>query len=148
MSNPLSKRGDRRQNWEDQENLWRGTAFVMCLLWLVAVVRSAGDDETPLDVMLLSLAVVFAAIVLSRYYWGVAGLFFVMGMRTRDGPWKGVIGALLLMMIPLFYVTKSTYPSDTFPWFVVANAAWILWFVFVLVGRAVRRPLTVTPPST
>ena len=147
MSNPLSKRGDRRQNWEDQENLWRGTAFVMCLLWLVAMVRSAGDDETPLDVMLLSLAIVFAAIVLSRYYWGVAGLFFVMGMRTRDGPWKGVIGALLLMMIPLFYVTKSTYPTDTFPWFVVANAAWILWFVFVLVGRAVRSPLTVTPPS-
>ncbi|MCO4769584.1 MAG: hypothetical protein KDA24_06090 [Deltaproteobacteria bacterium] len=139
MSNPLSKRGDRRQNWEDQQNLWRAGALLMSLLWLGAMLKSAGDDEEPLDAMLLSMAVVFAVIVLSRYYWGVAGLFFVMGARGRDGPWKGVVGALLLLMIPVFYLTKSTYPSDTFPWFVVANGLWIGWFVFVLVGRMVRR---------
>jgi hypothetical protein len=138
MSNPLSRRGDRRANWEEQKNLWRGTALVMCLLWLAAMVRSTGDDEDPLDAMLLSMAVVFAVIVLSRYYWGAAGLFFALGMRERDGPWRGVVAALLLAAIPVFYLTKAAYPTDTFPWFVVANAVWIGWFVFVLVGRLVR----------
>ena len=102
------------------------------------MIKSTGDDEEPLDAMLLSMAVVFAVIVFSRYYWGVAGLFFVLGMRGRDGPWKGIVLALMMSMIPVFYITKSTYPTDTFPWFVVANALWIGWFVFVLVGRLVR----------
>lgn len=142
MSNPLSERGNRRNNWEEQENLWRGTALLMCVLWLGAMLKSAGDDADPLDAMLLSMAVVFAGVVLSRYYWGIAGLFFVLGMRNRDGPWKGILGALLLMMVPVFYWTKHQIPNDTFPWFVVANALWIGWFVFVLVGRLVRKPPT------
>jgi len=147
MSNPLSRRGDRRANWAEQKNLWRGTALVMCLLWLGSMLKSAGDDEDPLDAMLLSMAVVFAVIVLSRYYWGVAGLFFLLGLRERDGPWKGIVCALLLCGIPVFYLTKSAYPSDTFPWFVVANAVWIAWFVFVLVGRMVRRPPQAAAPA-
>jgi len=140
MSNPLSKRGDRRDNWKQQEGLWQGTAIAICLLWLGAMIKSTGDDEEPLDAMLLSMAVVFAVIVLSRYYWGVAGLFFVLGRRGRDGPWKGIVLALMMSMIPVFYITKGMYPKDTFPWFVVANALWIGWFVFVLVGRLARRP--------
>ena len=87
--------------------------------------------------MLLSMAVVFAVIVLSRYYWGVGALFFVLGVRGRDGPYRAVTTALLFAQIALVYQMKNVVPDDTFPWFVVANLCWIGWFVFVLVGRMV-----------
>lgn len=122
----------RRNAWEKQETLWAVSAGVMCLLWLGAMLRI--NDSDPLDAMLLSMAVVFAVIVLSRYYWGAAALFFVLGARGRDGPYRAVVTALLFVQIAVFYEMKN-HGNDTFPWFVVANLCWILWFVFVLVGR-------------
>lgn len=138
MTNPLHRRGDRRQNWEEQETLWRVSAGVMCLLWVAAMLRTRRSD--PLDAMLLTMAVVFAVVVLSRYYWGVGGLFFLLGHRDRDGPWKALLSALLLLMIAVFYQVKHAIPDDTFPRYVVANAMWIGWFVLALTGRLLRRP--------
>jgi len=125
----------RRDAWENQETMWKVTAGLMCLLWLGAMLRVSESD--PLDAMLLSMAVVFAVIVLSRYYWGVGALFFVLGARGRDGPYRAVITALLFAQIAIVYQMKNVVPDDTFPWFVVANLCWIAWFVFLLVGRIV-----------
>ncbi len=128
----------RRDAWKKQETLWTVCAGLMCLLWLGATLRI--NDNDPMDAMLLSMAVVFAVIVLSRYYWGAAALFFVLGARGRDGPWRAVVTALLFVQIAVFYGMKNL-GSDTFPWFVIADLSWILWFVFVLVGRmAAPRP--------
>lgn len=125
----------RRDAWENQETMWKVTAGLMCLLWLGAMLKVSESD--PLDAMLLSMAVVFAVIVLSRYYWGVGALFFVLGARGRDGPYRAVTTALLFAQIALVYQMKNVVPDDTFPWFVVANLCWIAWFVFLLVGRIV-----------
>jgi hypothetical protein len=132
----------RRNAWKKQETLWAVSAGVMCLLWLGAMLKI--NDNDPLDAMLLSMAVVFAVIVLSRYYWGAGALFFVLGARGRDGPYRGIVAALLFVQIAIFYVMKGLGDA-TFPWFVVANLTWILWFVFVLGGR-LAAPRAVVPP--
>ena len=134
----------RRDAWEKQETLWKASAAAMCLLWLVAMLRVTQSD--PLDAMLLSMAVVFAVIVLSRYYWGAGALFFVLGARGRDGPFRGVVTALLFVQIAIFYAMKNVVPDDTFPWFVVANLCWGLWFVFLLVAR-IAAPTVPTPEA-
>ena len=135
----------RRDAWEKQETLWKVSAGVMVLFWLIAMLR-IGDSD-PLDAMILSMAVVFAVIVLSRYYWGVGALFFVLGARGRDGPWRAVVTALLFVQIAIVYAMKDVVPGNTFPWFVVANLCWILWFVFVLAGR-MAAPRDAAPEPT
>ena len=125
----------RRRTWPKQKGAWAVTALALGLLFTVAVARGVED---PLEAMLLSLAVVFGAIVLSRYYWSVACLFLLLGGRQRDGPREGMIAAAMFGLIALFYVYVSV-EKRSFGHYVLANAAWLVFWVGLLASR-LRKP--------
>ena len=125
----------RRRTWPKQKGAWLVTAIALGLLWTVAVARGVED---PLEAMVLSLAVVFAGIVLSRYYWTVACLLFLVGGRQRDGPREGLLAGALFGLIALFYVYASV-ERRTFGHYVMANAAWLVFWVVLLATR-LRKP--------
>jgi hypothetical protein len=127
----------RHRTWPKQKGAWMVTALALGLLFVVAVARGVED---PLEAMVLSLAVVFAGIVLSRYYWTVACLLFLLGGRERDGPREGLLAGGLFALIALFYAYASV-ESRSFGQYVLANAAWLVFWAVLLASR-LRRPAT------
>ena len=135
----------RRRTWPNQKNAWAAAATALILLWGAAAWRGAREERDPLDSLVFAMAVSFAAIVVSRYYWGAAALFFLLGGRERDGPREGLIGASLLALVAGFYVLQGTTESS-YGQYAMANLLILGWFVAVLAGRLVRP--TAALPST
>lgn len=121
----------RRRTWPKQKTAWMVTAAALGLLWLAAVGRGVDD---PLEAMILSLAVVFFAIVLSRYYWSVACLLFLLGGRERDGPREGLIAGGLFLTVAIYYAYASV-EGNPFGRYVVANVVLTLFWTGLLVSR-------------
>ncbi len=124
---------ERRATWPDQKRYWLAAAAVLLALWAVAALR-AGDERDPLDAMVFALPVLFAVLVLSRYYWTVACLFFLLGGRERDGPREAWLGGGMLLWCAVQYAWQLREPDD-FGWYVVAN--WLL-LGFFAVALAIR----------
>ncbi|MCP4871227.1 MAG: hypothetical protein GY898_21160 [Proteobacteria bacterium] len=129
----------RREVWPGQKAAWAGSAGLLLLLWGAAAWRGGRDERDPLDSMVYALPVLFAGIVLSRYYWTIACLFFLLGGRERDGPREAWLGAGLLAWCAAQYVFQEE-TGDDFGWYVVANLLLAGFFVALLLTRAIRRP--------
>ena len=88
---------------------------------------------------MFAIPVLFAGIVLSRYYWTLACLFLLLGGRERDGPREAGVAAGLFGFLAAQYVVQEETPDD-FGWYVIANLALCGLLVALLIGRAIRRP--------
>ncbi len=132
------KKAGRRQAWRSQEVSWMLGAALLAALWLVAAWRGTRGERDPLDSLVFALALVFAGIVLSRYYWSVACLFFLLGGRERDGPREAWIGGTLLAVVAVFYAFLKD-PEIEFAGYLQANLVLTAWFVAALVARATWR---------
>ena len=128
----------RRQTWPRQRGWWIAGAALLAGLWLLAAWRGPRGERDPLDSLVFSLALVFAGIVLSRYYWSVACLFFLLGGRERDGPREAWIGGSLLAVCAAWYAGISGEESS-FARYLMVNLVLLGWFVAALVARATWR---------
>jgi hypothetical protein len=128
----------RRRTWPKQQGWWLAAALGLSALWLVAAWRGATGERDPLDSLVFALALVFAGVVLSRYYWTVACLFFLVGGRERDGPREAWLGAGLLGLVALYYAWLNGFTS-AYGRYVVANAALGLLLVLALIARSIWR---------
>jgi len=125
----------RRSNWPGQKKYWVASAAALFLLWGIGTVRRAGEERDPLASLVFSLIMVFALIVLSRYYWSVACLFFLVGGRDRDGPWEGLVAAGLLLVVAGFYLLSPGIDSS-FGEYHRGNLLLLCWAVPLLAWRA------------
>ena len=125
----------RRSTWPSQKKYWVGAAGLLLLLWALGTVRRAHQDRDPLASLVFSLIAVFTLIVMSRYYWSAACLFFLVGGRDRDGPWEGAVGAGLLAVVAGFYFFSPGIDSS-FGDYHRANLLLLLWVLPLLVWRA------------
>jgi hypothetical protein len=128
----------RRRTWPRQKGRWVAGAALLFGLWLLAAWRGTRGERDPLDSIVFGLALVFAGIVLSRYYWGVACLFFLLGGRERDGPREAWIGAGLLGLVAVYYAGIEGMDSR-FGAYVLVNLTLLVWFVAALIARTVWR---------
>jgi hypothetical protein len=129
----------RRTTWPHQRTAWAASAVALLLLWGAAAWRGARDERDPLDSMVCALPVVFAGIVLSRYYWTVACLFLLLGGRERDGPREAWTAGGLFAVGAAQYAFQLRV-SDDFGGYVFANLLFAAFFVALLTARATRRP--------
>lgn len=129
------RKSGRRTTWSNQKNYWVGAAALMLLLWTIGTVRRAGEDRDPLASLVFSLIAVFSLIVMSRYYWSAACLFFLVGGRDRDGPWEGIVSAGLLGVVAGFYFFSPGIESS-FGEYHRGNLLLVLWAVPLLAWRA------------
>jgi len=129
----------RAEVWPDQKLAWAAAAAALLLLWGAAAWRGAKAERDPLDSMVFALPVLFAGIVLSRYYWTIACLFFLIGGRERDGPREAHLGAGLFLLCAAQY-SWQVQSRDDFGWYVAANLMLTFGFAGALVARAIRRP--------
>jgi hypothetical protein len=125
----------RRSTWPSQKKYWVGAAAAMILLWGFGTWRRAGDERDPLGGLTFALIAVFALIVMSRYYWSAACLFFFLGGRDRDGPFEGLLAAGLLAVVCGFYLLSPGIGS-TFGDYHRANLLLAAWAVLALAWRA------------
>ena len=91
------------------------------------------DGLTPEGVAILAL------LVMSRYYWSVACLFFLLGGRDRDGPWEGLVAGGLLLVVAGFYLLSPGIETS-FGQYHRANLLLTLWAVPALAWRAFVLP--------
>jgi hypothetical protein len=129
------RKEQRRRVWPEQQVAWGAAAAILLALWGTAVWRGVDD---PLEAMILTLAVVFAVLVLSRYYWTVGCLLFLLGGRERDGPREGLIAGALFGLVALFYAYAAV-DGSSYGRYLLANVAWLVFWV-VLLGSRLRRP--------
>lgn len=125
----------RRRTWPDQKKYWVGAASILLLLWAIGSWRRSAQDRDPLGALVFALLFVFVGIVLSRYYWSVACLFFLVGGRERDGPWEGVLGAGLLAVVAAFYFLTPDI-EKSFGQYYIGNILLAAWWLPVLAWRA------------
>jgi len=116
----------RRAAWPDNETAWRVAAVVMLLAWLAVTAWTAARGGEPLDALVFGLVVVFAGIVLSRYYWSIACLFFLVNGRTRDGPLRAWLSASLMAVVAAFYFVAPDIDRQ-FGQYVWANCLLTAW---------------------
>ena len=128
----------RRKTWPKQQGWWAACAVLLGLLWLAAAWRGTRGERDPLDSLVFALALVFAGIVVSRYYWSVACLFFLLGGRERDGPREAWIGAGLLALVALYYAAFGGIESK-FGRYLMVNLSILGWFVAALIARIAWR---------
>ncbi len=145
---PWEKRAERHAAWDRQGAAAPALAVVFGLLWLAAAARR--EDDRPLEPMVASLALVWAGIVLSRYYWSVAVLWFFVGGRERDGPLGGrdvatVAAALLGWCVVVFGVRVGS--DSNFGWYWIANLLLGGALAWTLGRRAVARDTPASDPG-
>ena len=127
----------RRSTWPEQKKYWVASAGLLLLLWGLGTWRRSGVELNPLSSIVFSLMVVFALIVISRYYWSAACLFFLLGGRDRDGPWEGALAGGLLLVVAVFYLLSPGIETN-FGQYHRANVLLVLWALPLLCWRALR----------
>jgi len=129
----------RRDIWPSQKKYWAGSAAVILLLWGIGTWRRSGVELNPLGAIVFTLVAIFALLVMSRYYWSVACLFFLLGGRDRDGPWEGLVAGGLLLVVAGFYLLSPGIETS-FGQYHRANLLLTLWAVPALAWRAFVLP--------
>ena len=125
----------RRELWPGRRPLWIGLTLLLVALWLAAVARLPEDGG--LDALPLSGALVFALLVLSRYYASAGALLLLLGRRERDGPGRAALHAGLFGLIALYYLLSLWIPV-TFQRYAASNALWLVWWIAALSLVALR----------
>lgn len=124
----------RYDTWPEQKTAWAGVALLLLALWGAASWRAAEHERDPLDSLAFALVVVFAGIVLSRYYWSAAVLLLLVGGRERDGPREAWLAAGLLGLVAVYYLVAGN-TEDQFGRYVLANIGLSVFLVLALVHR-------------
>jgi hypothetical protein len=132
---PWPSEAQRVQAWHDQRLGWVGVAAAGTLLWLLGGLAGGRRGDDPLEHIVLGLWLVFACVVVSRYYWSAAALVFLLGPeRPRDGRGRGeVAGAGLLAFVALYYL-YALREGDPYARYLVSNVLLTVgWFALLSV---------------
>ncbi len=115
------QRSERAQAWQAQKGVWLVAAGGLGGLWLWATARSRLGLS---DMIFASLILVFATLVLSRYYWSSACLFVLIGGSPRDGPmggrWPAATAAALFAWLTAVY-GFWTFDQEALHHYLLAN---------------------------
>jgi hypothetical protein len=103
---PRLDTNERRQAFEKQEDVFRATQVALIVVFFLVVLRRNRDDA-----YLMGFMFVFLVLVLSRYYWALAGLLLLFSERPGLR-WRNVMSDILLltmvMVVYAFSFTAST----------------------------------------
>ncbi|MCL4236484.1 MAG: hypothetical protein KJ042_18430, partial [Deltaproteobacteria bacterium] len=87
---------DKNRAFEKQETAYRVTWVAMMGLFFVAILR-----RRPRDAWLLGYLFIFTLVVLSRYYWALLSMMFLLA-DTERSRWRNLgSDTLLLLMMPV-----------------------------------------------
>ena len=83
-------------------------------------------DRDPLEMTVFGLLVAFGIVVMSRYYWSAACLFFFIGGRERADLRAQAPGIGLMSLVAIFYFLEPSIDKD-FGQYWLANVGLTLW---------------------
>jgi len=113
----------RRKSFKKQRWMWYGAATLMGAMFFLVILRRSRSDS-----FILGLLFIFTVLVLSRYYWALMILLFLLQAHDRSRWRQAYADVLMLMMVPLYYLfywqMRNNYAS-------YMTATWVLLGLFV-----------------
>ncbi len=127
LSTPRIAQGDPRgKSFEKQKALYRFSQFALLALFLAAVMRRNRDDA-----FLLSYMFIFTILVLSRYYWALIGMLFLLSATDRSR-WRLIlIDIFLLSLSPIYYTFVAQESKDAYAYFMPITFLFFGLFIFL-----------------
>lgn len=119
--------------WDAREPWWKAVVVLGGLLWAAVAFRGGRRGDDPLVHVMLALWLVFLAVVVSRYYWSVACVWFLVGGPKRDDASFDPLGAGLFAIVALYYA-HAMVVENPYVRFVFANALILGWWLLVIGG--------------
>lgn len=118
-------RGGRRKNFIDQVPIYRATQILMLTLFVLAVLR-----RNPNDAYLLGFMFIFFIVVLSRYYWSLAGLLFLLSQEDRSR-WRNVYSDILLIFLVVNFYAFQLHEREIYSIYMSASFSLFGYFFFL-----------------
>lgn len=125
LSTPKIALSRHYASFKKQKALYRVSQFVLIAMFLAAMLRRKRNDS-----WLLGYMFIFAILVLSRYYWALISMFFLLGAQDRSR-WRRAMGDVLLFaMIPMYY-TFRFQENNPYSYYMAPTLLFFGFFVFV-----------------
>ncbi len=125
LSTPLIARDNHDAAFEKQKPLYRAMQVILLAAFLLVVVRRNRNDA-----FLLGYMFIFTILVLSRYYWALIGMFFLLSAEDRSR-WRNILSnVMLLFMVPVYYCFLAQ-EHDAYSFYMPITFHFLGFFVFL-----------------
>ena len=118
-------RGNRRKSFAEQIPIYRASQVFMIALFVLAVLR-----RNPNDAYLLGFMFIFFIVVLSRYYWALAGLMFLLSQEDRSR-WRNIYSDILLIMVVVNFYAFQFHEREIYAVYMSASFSLFGYFLFL-----------------
>jgi len=126
LATPRMVKGDNKErSFSRQEWLYHTMRVALFALFLAALARRNRSDA-----FLLGYMFVFTILVLSRYYWALIGMFFLLSAEDRSR-WRNILAnVFLLAQVPLYY-TFVVQEKEPYAYYMPLSYLFFGFFVFL-----------------
>jgi hypothetical protein len=125
LATPKIADGNRREAFKSQLGLYKAAQILMLAMFFTAIWRRERQEA-----FLLGFMFIFAMLTLSRYYWALIGLMFLL--PQRDGRnWRNAYSDILILSMSLLFYAFNSYTNSRQAQYMCASYYLFGYFVFL-----------------
>lgn len=117
---------DRRYiAFQKQKTTYRAMQLMMFAMFLLIIWRRNRDDA-----LLLGFLFIFALQVLSRYYWALLGLMFLLSQDERTR-YRNLFADIILLASIVFFYTFRFQERDPYSYYMIPTYFFLTYFLYL-----------------